>query len=159
MVEGHSVHRIATQHTRRLVGRAYRATSPNGRFAEGAKLIDGRTFSRCEAIGKNLFAFFACSSGKAPDVVMHVHFGMAGRWSVADPAKAPADTATTRLRLEGGGLVSQLSAMTVQHTRCARTRRTHCVRTAHALRHATAPSAARAPTMFRAPALRAQSRV
>ena len=27
MVEGHSVHRIATQHTRRLVGRAYRATS------------------------------------------------------------------------------------------------------------------------------------
>ena len=49
MVEGHSVHRIATQHTRRLVGRAYRATSPNGRFAEGAQLINGRTFSRCEA--------------------------------------------------------------------------------------------------------------
>ena len=85
MVEGHSVHRIATQHTRRLVGSAYRATSPNGRFAEGAQLINGRTFSRCEAIGKNLFAFFACSSGKTADVVMHVHFGMAGRWSVADP--------------------------------------------------------------------------
>ena len=115
MVEGHSVHRIATQHTRRLVGRAYRATSPNGRFAEGAQLINGRTFSRCEAIGKNLFAFFACSSGKTADVVMHVHFGMSGRWSVADASKAPADTATTRLRLEGGGLVSQLSAMTVQH--------------------------------------------
>ena len=115
MVEGHSVHRIATQHTRRLVGSAYRATSPNGRFAEGAALINGRIFSRCEAYGKNLFAFFACSSGKTADVVMHVHFGMAGRWSVADSAKAPADTGTTRLRLEGGGLVSQLSAMTVQH--------------------------------------------
>ena len=98
MVEGHSVHRIATQHTRRLVGSAYRATSPNGRFAEGAQLINGRTFSRCEAIGKNLFAFFACSSGKTADVVMHVHFGMAGRWSVADPAKAPAGSVPSWVR-------------------------------------------------------------
>jgi len=113
MVEGHSVHRIASQHTRRLCGRVYKATSPNGRFAEGAALVNGRTFSRIEALGKNLFAFFAAAG--QPDVVMHVHFGMSGRWSVADHAKATPATPTTRLQLEGHGLVSQLSAMTVQH--------------------------------------------
>ena len=57
MVEGHSVHRIAVAHGRRLCGRRFKASSPNGRFADGARLIDGREFSRIEAIGKNLFAF------------------------------------------------------------------------------------------------------
>lgn len=113
MVEGHSVHRIATQHTRRLCGRSYKASSPNGRFAEGARLINGRSFSRIEAVGKNLFAFFA-AAGQA-DVVMHVHFGMSGRWSVEDAAKAAPAKDTTRLQLEGHGIVSSLSAMTVQH--------------------------------------------
>ena len=113
MVEGHSVHRIAVAHGTRLVGRKFRAVSPNGRFSDGARLIDGREFSRIEAIGKNLFAFF--SAVGAPDVVMHVHFGMSGRWSVADAARAPEPTATTRLTLEGHGLVSHLSAMTVDH--------------------------------------------
>ena len=111
MVEGHSVHRIAASHTRRLVGKCFKASSPNGRFTEGASQINGRELSRIEAIGKNLFAFFAVTG--QPDVVMHVHFGMSGRWSLASTAKEP--TATTRLRLEGPGLVSDLSAMTVQH--------------------------------------------
>lgn len=113
MVEGHGVHRIATQHTRRLCGRVYKASSPNGRFADGARLINGRSFSRIEAVGKNLFAFFAAAG--QPDVVMHVHFGMSGRWSVEDVAKAAPARDTTRLQLEGHGVVSSLSAMTVQH--------------------------------------------
>lgn len=113
MVEGHSVHRIAVSHGKRLVGRTYKAASPNGRFAGGAALINGRQFSRIEAIGKNLFAFF--SAVGVPDVVMHVHFGMSGRWSVADTARAREPTATTRLTLEGHGMVAHLSAMTVEH--------------------------------------------
>ena len=113
MVEGHSCHRIAISHGKRLVGRKFRAASPNGRFAEGAKLIDGREFSRIEAIGKNLFAFFSAIG--SPDVVMHVHFGMSGRWSLVDAARAPEVKPTTRLVLEGHGLVSHLSAMTVDH--------------------------------------------
>ena len=40
---------------------------------------------------------------------------MSGRWSAVDAERAPAPTATTRLQLEGHGLVSQLSAMTVVH--------------------------------------------
>ena len=113
MVEGHSVHRLAVSHTRRLAGRAYRATSPNGRFADGAAAIDGRVLSRLEARGKNLFAFFSLLG--APDVVVHVHFGMSGRWSAVEAARARPPTPTTRLQLEGHGIVSQLSAMTVVH--------------------------------------------
>ena len=41
MPEGHSVHRIARQFDRNFVGRAVSASSPQGRFAEGAALIDG----------------------------------------------------------------------------------------------------------------------
>ena len=79
------MHRVVALHRRRLVGRRFRATSPNGRFADGAALIDGRTFVSIEAIGKNLFAWFAGERG-APDVVVHVHFGMAGAWPVRQSA-------------------------------------------------------------------------
>ena len=113
MVEGHSVHRIAASFRRRLVGRKFAATSPNGRFTEGAKAIHNKEFARIEAVGKNLFAFFGATGG--PDaVVVHVHFGMSGAWAVHAGAEPPT-TPTTRLRLEGGGLVAHLSAMTVQH--------------------------------------------
>ena len=107
------MHRVAAAHSKRLVGKAFKASSPNGRFTDGARAINGRTFSKIEAVGKNLFAFFAAAN--QPDVVMHVHFGMSGRWSVADASSAKEDTPTTRLRLEGHGIVSQLSAMTVAH--------------------------------------------
>ena len=81
MVEGHSVHRVAALHRQRLVGKTFRAKSPNGRFVQGAKAIDGKVFSRIEAVGKNLFAFFGKGGGGDDDVVVvHVHFGMAGAW-------------------------------------------------------------------------------
>ena len=115
MVEGHSVHRIAVAHRRRLVGKTFKATSPNGRFAAGAKAINGRVFSQIEAVGKNLFARFGGPDhDTSPPVVIHVHFGMSGKWTVHEAHKAPDPTPTTRLRLEGHGLISHLSAMTVQ---------------------------------------------
>ena len=113
MVEGHSVHRIAVSHARRLVGKRVRACSPNGRFVDGAHGIDGSTLSRMEAIGKNLFAFWA-RPGQS-EIVTHIHFGMSGRWSIVESAKAKEPKATTRLRIEAeGGLTCDLSAMTVQ---------------------------------------------
>ena len=39
MVEGHSVHRVAVRHRNLLVGKTFKATSPNGRFADGAAAI------------------------------------------------------------------------------------------------------------------------
>ena len=114
MVEGHSVHRVAHRHRKLLVGKTFKATSPNGRFAAGAAAIDGQPFVRIEAVGKNLFAFFGKSAGAL--AVVHIHFGMAGVWSVFDSKheEVPPTTATTRLLLEHeSGLVSHLSAMTV----------------------------------------------
>ena len=118
MVEGHSVHRVAARHRQKLVGKKFACTSPNGRFTEGAAAINNKPFRAIEAVGKNLFAWFG--SGGADDVCVHVHFGMAGNWAVFESdangnVHEPATTATTRLRMEGGGVVSHLSAMTVKH--------------------------------------------
>lgn len=63
MVEGHSVHRIASRFRSQLVGRKFTATSPNGRFTHGAAEINGKVLTRMEAVGKNLFAFFSDSKG------------------------------------------------------------------------------------------------
>lgn len=95
MVEGHSVHRLASRFRHALVGRKFTASSPNGRFSEGSKAINGSRLTRMEAVGKNLFAFF--SPG---DIVVHVHFGMSGVWSLHDSNEEPDVKATTRLRLE-----------------------------------------------------------
>ena len=133
MVEGHSVHRVAHRLRSWCVGKRFRASSPNGRFAAGAAAISGLVLSRIEAHGKNLFAFFAAEQSAAADaIVMHVHFGMSGRWAIFDTAAGeavPATRDTTRLVMEEGaageagaaaaaaqeGLVLHLSAMTVQH--------------------------------------------
>jgi formamidopyrimidine-DNA glycosylase len=67
MVEGHSVHRLASAFRSKLVGRKFAASSPNGRFVEGAAAIDGRVLTRMEAVGKNLFAFFEHRAGDDDD--------------------------------------------------------------------------------------------
>eukprot|EP00948_MAST-09A_sp_MAST-9A-sp1_P001618 g1618.t1 len=111
MVEGHSVHRVAAQFTSKFVGRKWKAFSPNGRFRDGAKAINQKKFRAIKAVGKNLFAFFGKSD------VVHVHFGMSGRWSIFNTEEAPETTPTTRLVLEGHGIRAHLSAMTVRHYR------------------------------------------
>jgi formamidopyrimidine-DNA glycosylase len=112
MVEGHSVHRVATLHRQRLVGKSFTASSPNKRFTEGANAINGKQFLRIEAVGKNLFAFFGDNSDP---VVVHVHFGMAGNWAVYFDETPPEPSKTNRLRLECPGIIADLTAMTLQH--------------------------------------------
>ncbi len=116
MVEGHSVHRVASMHRNRLLGKKFKAWSPNGRFKEGADLINNQNFFRIEAVGKNLFAFFGEPKNEDKIVVVHVHFGMAGNWAVYnDPDSVPEPSNTNRLRLEHAEIIADLSAMTVQH--------------------------------------------
>jgi Formamidopyrimidine-DNA glycosylase N-terminal domain len=154
MVEGHQCHRVAAAHRRLLVGRSFKATSPNARFEAGAAAINGRPLTKIEVHGKNIFYFFsrlstsgspaegaakvsargatsaagvsgdgaaaaaaaAASSAVAAHEIVHVHFGMSGRFKTM---KRPGDeaTPTTRLRLESDelDLVAHLSAMTVNH--------------------------------------------
>ena len=112
-VEGHGTHRVAAQHRKELVGKAFVADSPNGRFVDGAAALNGKVLTAAECVGKNLLYTF----GSGPDATtMHVHFGMAGRFST-HRLPGPPPTATTRLRLihAASSTVALLSAMTVQH--------------------------------------------
>ena len=90
MPEGHSVHRIARQFDRNFVGRAVTASSPQGRFAEGAHIISGRTATAVRAVGKQMFLEFD------DDFWLRVHLGMYGAWDfagevVVDPTIASAN--------------------------------------------------------------------
>lgn len=75
MPEGHSVHRLARQLDDVFAGRRLRVCSPQGRFAAGAALLDGREFLTAEAHGKQLFAHF--EAGR----VLRVHLGLYGAFS------------------------------------------------------------------------------
>jgi len=46
--EGNTIHRLARIHNRDFAGRRVRARSPQGRFANEAKRLDGRRFRRVQ---------------------------------------------------------------------------------------------------------------
>ncbi|MET0782312.1 MAG: DNA-formamidopyrimidine glycosylase family protein, partial [Microbacterium sp.] len=90
MPEGHSVHRIARQFDRNFVGRPVAASSPQGRFVEGAHILSGRTATAVRAVGKQMFLEFD------DDLWLRVHLGMYGAWDFAgeimiDPTIASAN--------------------------------------------------------------------
>ena len=90
MPEGHSVHRIARQFDRNFTGRTVAASSPQGRFAEGASLLHGRLVESVRAVGKQMFLEFE------DDLWLRVHLGMYGAWDFAgeilvDPTIASAN--------------------------------------------------------------------
>ncbi|MFW6639431.1 Fpg/Nei family DNA glycosylase [Nocardiopsis algeriensis] len=78
MPEGHTLHRLAAHFDKTFGGGAVRASSPQGRFAEGAARIDGRVLTEGEAHGKHLFLGF--DSGEW----MRVHLGLYGAWTFGD---------------------------------------------------------------------------
>ncbi|REE02849.1 Fpg/Nei family DNA glycosylase [Citricoccus nitrophenolicus] len=79
MPEGHSIHRLARQFSDVFAGERLRVSSPQGRFAAGARLIDGATLTAARAHGKHLFLDFGEDTGTA--LVLRVHLGLYGAWS------------------------------------------------------------------------------
>lgn len=75
MPEGHSVRRLARQFADVFGGHTLAVSSPQGRFSQGAALLDGRTLAAVEAHGKHLFLHFDNA------LVLHVHLGLYGAWS------------------------------------------------------------------------------
>ncbi|GAA3283571.1 Fpg/Nei family DNA glycosylase [Nesterenkonia halobia] len=71
MPEGHTLHRLAAQIEDLFVGRRWRVSSPQGRFAAGAGRLDDRVPQRAEAWGKQLFVHLG------PDI-WQVHLGLYG---------------------------------------------------------------------------------
>lgn len=77
MPEGHSVHRIARQFDANFVGKAAEITSPQGRFSDGAALLNGVPMMAATAVGKQLFLGFA------NELWLRVHLGIYGAWDFA----------------------------------------------------------------------------
>ncbi|KAI5061868.1 hypothetical protein GOP47_0022407 [Adiantum capillus-veneris] len=122
MVEGPGVHRVAIAHRKLLLGQRVKASSPNGKFRDGAALIDGQVLVLIEAHGKNIFYFFTClepANGNETELqhlpesvtVVHIHFGMSGSFQTYT-APGPEPRPATRLRLvaEKMSVVAHLSA-------------------------------------------------
>lgn len=93
MPEGHSVHRIARQFDRNVVGRRVAASSPQGRFAEGASLLDGREAQVARAVGKQMFLGFE------GDLWLRVHLGLYGAWDFAGEIQADPTIASANGRM------------------------------------------------------------
>lgn len=105
MPEGHVVHRQARRIGRTFTGEALSVSSPQGRFAEGAALLDGSTIRKADAIGKHLLVDFD------DDRTLHVHLGLYGKWSFGKGA-APEPIGQVRLRLEGNDAYADLRGPT-----------------------------------------------
>ncbi|WP_336645637.1 Fpg/Nei family DNA glycosylase [Microbacterium sp. USHLN186] len=93
MPEGHSVHRIARQFARNFVGRPVQASSPQGRFAEGAAVLQGREMLQAMAVGKQMFLEFEDA------VWLRVHLGLYGAWDFAGEIVADATIASANGRM------------------------------------------------------------
>ncbi|MGX5694698.1 Fpg/Nei family DNA glycosylase [Agromyces soli] len=93
MPEGHSVHRITRQFERNFVGHEVAASSPQGRFAEGAADLDGRRMTDARAVGKQMFLGFE------GDRWLRVHLGMYGAWDFAGEILMDATIASANGRM------------------------------------------------------------
>ncbi|MGN6428211.1 MAG: Fpg/Nei family DNA glycosylase, partial [Leifsonia sp.] len=90
MPEGHSVHRIAKQFAVNFVGHVVAVSSPQGRFAEDARRIDGHRMIAAKAVGKQMFLEFD------NELWLRIHLGIYGAWDFAgdisvDPTIASAN--------------------------------------------------------------------
>ncbi|MEU6240825.1 DNA-formamidopyrimidine glycosylase family protein [Streptomyces sp. NPDC047024] len=92
MPEGHTIHRLAQDCAERFEGAAARVSSPQGKFADAAALLDGAALTATEAHGKHLFLGFRDTDW------IHIHLGLFGKVAHG-PAPAPPPTDTVRLRL------------------------------------------------------------
>ncbi len=105
MPEGHTIHRLARDHTRDLAGRTVAVSSPQGRFADRAATLDGRVLRGVEAYGKHLFYRWE------RDELVHVHLGLFGKFR-RHTLPWPEPKATVRLRLATDELAVDLTGPT-----------------------------------------------
>ncbi len=105
MPEGHTIHRLARDLHRTLAGDPVHAWSPQGRFTQGASVLDGASLRRADAWGKYLFCDFGVG------LILHVHLGLIGKFR-RKPAPAPEPVGMVRLRLEGVDATWDLSGPT-----------------------------------------------
>ena len=101
MPEGHTIHRLATDLEKDLCDQPVTAFSPQGRFSEGASLIDGVQLLQSEAWGKHLFCWWENGC------ILHIHLGLIGKLRRFGIQHEPSET--IRLRLETTSIAWQLT--------------------------------------------------
>jgi endonuclease VIII len=104
MPEGHTLHRLARDQQRLFGDTVVRATSPQGRFADGAALLDGARLVKAEAYGKHLLQHYGSARG---DTMLHVHLGLYGKFTTGRGAP-PEARGALRLRLTNGEVWTDL---------------------------------------------------
>lgn len=119
MPEGHTTHALAGRLNRAFAGSPVAVSSPQGRFDDGAVLLDGLTLVDASAWGKHLFAQFAGERW------LDVHLGLIGTFSVMRhqldlkperpgiPARRVPVQGQVRLRLLNDAWVGDLRGPTV----------------------------------------------
>jgi endonuclease VIII len=107
--EGHTIHRIARDQFSALGHQALAVSSPQGRFAPGAALVDGGILAGIDAWGKHLFYRF--DSQAQGEQQIHVHLGLFGKFFRFD-GPATATARQVRLRLAGPAVGFDLTGPT-----------------------------------------------
>lgn len=105
MPEGHTIHRLARQQQGLFGGLPVRVSSPQGRFSDGASMLDGHVLGATEAVGKHLLQYYR----GAP--TLHVHLGLYGKFATGT-GEPPEPVGALRLRLMAGGFWTDLRGPT-----------------------------------------------
>jgi endonuclease-8 len=111
MPEGHTTHAVAGRLNRAFAGSPVEVLSPQGKFAEGAALLNGLPLLDASAWGKHLFVEFGGERW------LNVHLGLIGKFSVVSRPNGPDTTVPVaglvRLRLLNSGWVGDLRGPTI----------------------------------------------
>jgi DNA-formamidopyrimidine glycosylase len=95
MPEGHTLRRLANELSAAFAGGPVRVSSPQGRFAADAALVDGEPVIAADSAGKHLFIEFP------GDRFIHVHLGLIGKFDVRlAPVEAPVGQVRLRVQNE-----------------------------------------------------------
>lgn len=114
MPEGHTIHRLAREHTHALAGRVLHVWSPQGRHTALAAALDQHVLERVEAKGKHLFYCWRA----AP--ILHIHLGLFGSFRESAAGSSP-PRPSAQLRLEEAGMALDLvGATTCELVDCVR---------------------------------------
>ncbi|MDO5719419.1 MAG: zinc finger domain-containing protein [Actinomycetaceae bacterium] len=108
--EGHVLHRLARRFNAEMSAEPLVVQSPQGRFREGAEMLDGLELEYARAHGKHLFLKFGLESEEISPWV-HIHLGLYGKWqftSLRDTHDIPEPVGQVRLRLIGDSQCADL---------------------------------------------------
>jgi endonuclease VIII len=103
--EGHTLRRLARLHQRKFGGQPVEVSSPQGRFADGAAMVNGRVLRRASAYGKHLFHHYTGGP------IVHVHLGLYGAFTDSElPMGLP--VGEVRMRMVGADFGTDLRGPT-----------------------------------------------